>query len=515
MIIRQITIKNFGKLHEKTITFSPGINVLYGENESGKTTVHQFIKGMFYGMQRMRGKAARTDAYSLYEPWEHPFAYGGSIWFESSGRTFRLTRNFYKSREMSELFCEDDGELLDVQQGDLNDLLGGISEAIYDNTVSVAQMKNVTGAELVKELQNYMASYQGTGDCSVDLGRTMQMLKMSRKGYQVQEDRRKKEAEKEQEKLLANMEYIQQEREELEEKKRNLSAREAALQRTGGEDGTTFLKERIRYMEKRQSSVLTLLLFTLILTALGILIPGFLLDLSLLPVGVGIAGIFLTVSFYNKYKKLELEIQKRRKLKDRWVQKQEKLQWSKETLEESCREKETAYQNLLEEYQEQEKNATLPSAESVEIEALNIAMETIEKLSGNIHGQIGKQLRKRVSEILSEITGGKYQEILMDQDLGMTVNMRERTVPAERLSRGTLEQIYFALRMAAGEILCGEESFPVILDEVFGMYDDERLFAALRWLYQQQRQIVISTCHQREMEMMDRHGIPYQKIVMR
>ena len=151
----------------------------------------------------------------------------------------------------------------------------------------------------------------------------------------------------------------------------------------------------------------------------------------------------------------------------------------------------------------------------MEIEALNIAMETIEKLSGNIHGQIGKQLRKRVSEILSEITGGKYQEILMDQDLGMTVNMRERTVPAERLSRGTLEQIYFALRMAAGEILCGEESFPVILDEVFGMYDDERLFAALRWLYQQQRQIVISTCHQREMEMMDRHGIPYQKIVMR
>lgn len=51
----------------------------------------------------------------------------------------------------------------------------------------------------------------------------------------------------------------------------------------------------------------------------------------------------------------------------------------------------------------------------------------------------------------------------MDEELHMSVNTGERTVSIERLSRGTLEQIYFALRMAAGELFCKEEPFPVIL----------------------------------------------------
>ena len=82
---------------------------------------------------------------------------------------------------------------MDVAAGDLDAVLGGISETVYENTVSIAQLKSTTGVELVREVQNYMASYQGAGDSSVDLGRTMQMLKMSRKGYQVQADKKKKE----------------------------------------------------------------------------------------------------------------------------------------------------------------------------------------------------------------------------------------------------------------------------------------------------------------------------------
>ena len=70
----------------------------------------------------------------------------------------------------------------------------------------------------------------------------------------------------------------------------------------------------------------------------------------------------------------------------------------------------------------------------------------------------------------------------MDEALHISVNTGERIVSIERLSRGTLEQIYFALRMAAGELFCKEEPFPVILDDVFGMYDEERL-ANILYLY--------------------------------
>ena len=89
-----------------------------------------------------------------------------------------------------------------MEKGDLEVVLDGVSEAVYDNTVSIAQLKSVTGQELVRELQNYMASYQGTGDNAVDLGRASQMLKMTRKGYQTQKERREKEMEKTRKNLL-------------------------------------------------------------------------------------------------------------------------------------------------------------------------------------------------------------------------------------------------------------------------------------------------------------------------
>lgn len=43
MIIKRITVRNFGKLRDRTMEFSDGINVLYGDNESGKTTTHTFV----------------------------------------------------------------------------------------------------------------------------------------------------------------------------------------------------------------------------------------------------------------------------------------------------------------------------------------------------------------------------------------------------------------------------------------------------------------------------------------
>ncbi len=63
----------------------------------------------------------------------------------------------------------------------------------------------------------------------------------------------------------------------------------------------------------------------------------------------------------------------------------------------------------------------------------------------------------------------------MDAASHMTVTTGNGVEALECLSRGTMDQIYFAIRMAAGELLCEEESLPVILDDIFGMYDEEDL----------------------------------------
>ena len=68
--------------------------------------------------------------------------------------------------------------------------------------------------------------------------------------------------------------------------------------------------------------------------------------------------------------------------------------------------------------------------------------------------------------------------------------------------------------MAAGELLCQEESLPMILDNIFGMYEEEDLAAVFRWMYKEKRQIIISTCSKREMELLDREEIPCQKLIL-
>ena len=55
MKLLELHINGFGKIHDRTISFSDGINVIYGRNEAGKSTLHTFIRGMLFGMERGRG----------------------------------------------------------------------------------------------------------------------------------------------------------------------------------------------------------------------------------------------------------------------------------------------------------------------------------------------------------------------------------------------------------------------------------------------------------------------------
>ena len=79
MIITEIYIKNFGMLSDRHIRFTDDVQIIYGENESGKSTLHAFIRAMLFGMERGRGKAATKDDFTRYEPWGNPEKYAGVL----------------------------------------------------------------------------------------------------------------------------------------------------------------------------------------------------------------------------------------------------------------------------------------------------------------------------------------------------------------------------------------------------------------------------------------------------
>jgi len=106
MQINELLLKNFGKFHDRQIDLDEGINLIHGENESGKSTIHTFIRGMLFGIERGRGRAAQNDTFSIYEPWENPNYYSGILKFKSGEKHFRIERNFDKYSKKAELICE-------------------------------------------------------------------------------------------------------------------------------------------------------------------------------------------------------------------------------------------------------------------------------------------------------------------------------------------------------------------------------------------------------------------------
>lgn len=181
MKIKELKLKNFGKFTDKEIHFSDGINVIYGENESGKSTIHTFIRAMLFGMERGRGRAAAQDTFSRYEPWENPNYYSGEMKFEAGGKTFLLSRNFDRYGKNESLVCLEDAEELSVKDGDLQMLMGGLSVSVYDDTLSMAQMHAKPGVTLSEELKNYASNYYATGDGELDLAAALDYLKNQKK----------------------------------------------------------------------------------------------------------------------------------------------------------------------------------------------------------------------------------------------------------------------------------------------------------------------------------------------
>ena len=79
-----------------------------------------------------------------------------------------------------------------------------------------------------------------------------------------------------------------------------------------------------------------------------------------------------------------------------------------------------------------------------------------------------------------------------------------------------MDQVYLALRLASAKLIqTGDDPLPLIFDDSFVLYDDDRLRTALRWLVTAYPgQIIIFTCHQREAQMLTANQIPYHLITI-
>lgn len=631
MIIKDIQLTNFGKFNHKSMSLESGLNIIYGENEAGKTTIHTFIRGMLFGIEKQRGKASSKDLYSKYEPWDNPSNYQGMMRIENDGVTYRIERNFSRQFKSFKVINEDMGT--ELSQSEIDELFTGLDESCYYNTISISQLGSVTDKELEVILKNYAANLGTTKSMEIDIKEAFADLDTQKKRI-IQDNKIGEEellekslnnmkeqleiSEREQHSIIASVEQKREAAARLAEKKEELSALDKkrleeltkqnnrkdklyqdVMNYTAEVEKNTATLEKIKEhkaelesqllekgidnseaMERLYDKVINrsnmpvafiIMALAFIGAAVGfavgnikfLAIKEFWIRPAVCLGGATLCLIFAIIryAFNKKRKKKKLNVLKELRLvfdkleaakhEELYTQRQldSKKEALKNTQEQISQEdkKEIAAEDYSDEIREieekqREVNDVISKARwaldqkkendiqiekrmeelqgrldniknaKIEIEAIEEAKRNIEDIANEIRNSFGKKLNERASYYMSNITNGKYDNLTIDDRLNISINSKKTLISASRLSKGTVEQIYMALRLAAADIIFEKDKKPILLDDAFVMYDNKRMGNTLKFMAEHMEQVVLFSCHTREKVMADKLGLPHNFI---
>lgn len=184
MQIKKIHIDAFGGLRDCDFEFTEGLNIIEGENESGKSSLAMFIKFAFYGLSG-RGLGGAVSERRRYVNWETGSAQGYLV-AECGGRDYRVSRELYVSgdeeneafRERVSVTLEETGEKVFSGQVPGEALLK-MPETMFLNSVFVRQIGDIAidGTGMNEAIENILYS----GDEQLSTRRALEKLDKSRK----------------------------------------------------------------------------------------------------------------------------------------------------------------------------------------------------------------------------------------------------------------------------------------------------------------------------------------------
>lgn len=218
MKINLIDIYSFGGIKNLKIEPDKGLNVIYGDNENGKTTVMAFIKMMFYGSERGSSQISKNIR-KKYTPWDGS-QMAGSIEFEFSGKNWRIEREFKGSNSTDRVTLIDlDLGTRQSVSGDIGTEFFSLSASAFERSIFIGQFGYPeSDAKAESELNSKLSNIALTGDETVSYetvkerlfkARTALMSKSGNAGIYDKKIKRTAELEERLKKAVAtNEEYL-------------------------------------------------------------------------------------------------------------------------------------------------------------------------------------------------------------------------------------------------------------------------------------------------------------------
>ena len=554
MKIDKLHLQDFGQFHDKDITLAPGMNIICGANEAGKTTTKDFIVGMLYGME----DPSDTTGFAGYEK-RKPIngeAYAGSMEVKTEQGEFLVERNFLRTQKSLAVKDLDTGREVTPQNPDT--LVGTLiqtDKSTYMNTLCVGQMELATNRAIADKLNDYIVNMASTRAGDVDAVHAIDELRQKKQEFS------NKELEEKEQELTAKLQLdrdfdaeIEAVREEYkqveaskgkkkEEKLQFTPIKKPSVEEEEPEEVETEPEEEepligrdkdlkmLQQMGNRSilDNAFVILFIGLLIIALFVgiayVIPINIPQLKMGIMGFGILLVVITmIQVFSRRARLyrlleEMEIEQgfedakaeaavsRTEDDAEWTQKLAALRSKEENIIEQRKEQET-YLVEINKLKEQ------IAANNVENAALDLAIRTIQDLSEEIYDSFGSVFNEQVSALVRRITNDKYTEVRIDDQLKVMVKSGNSYISMDYLSTGTIEQIYLALRLSIANVLIAED-LPIIIDDIFVTYDYQRLYDTLSCLNEYlNRQIILFTTNPGLQDMAANIGIANHAITL-
>ena len=630
MKINKIKINNFGNLSDKNIEFKK-FNIIYGKNESGKSTLQSYIVSALYGIQKTKNGKAMSD-FDKYEPWNGGEFSGTINYALDNGDEYNVFRNFKNNKvELTDATGKDVSGNYSIDKKLGNNFFTeqvNLDRSLVETTAFAEQK----GIEISQDSQNVLiqkianlaesgdedVSYKkaesnikkmitekvGTNQTSerpinivkknIDLyeNKIREIESITSKKFELETARNEiaeqlneeKNNENQFEKIKEAVDYNNKEEAKIKPYEDMLVKKQAELKKVSSKVKTTKSEKKVECNAENKETKSGKLPIIIALVLLAASIVGIVLSIGKNDTATRICGAatlvmtavtaFLAVKTRQgkeviKTKNEEDEIEDAEEndnnllinqikneiaeleetinsMKKKLVEDNNKnkeciiKEYGKEcevffnkdidtyvknnknnirNLELDLHKKELELQNIepqlekLAEYEERlavEKEAYEELLEKKRIYdmTLELLRDSYEEMKANITPEYNKKVSKMI-EIFSD---GKYKNVSITDGINVELENGQR-VEANKLSVGTIEQIYLALRLSIINEL-SEESFPIILDEPFAYSDNNRLSDMMQFLAKVENQVIVLTCTEREKDKAVKLNIDYNWIEM-
>ena len=616
MKIKNIKINGYGKLEDIEINLGDKINIIKGNNESGKSTLLNFISSSLYGISKNK-KGKEISDFDKYKPWNTD-AFSGKLEYElDNGDDYEIFRDFKK--KTPEIYKNGKDVTFDysidkTKGSEFFTEQTGINEEMFLNTFMSEQeevkLNKASQTSIIQKLSNMVStgneniSYKKTIDkinkkqleeigSERSSGRPINIVndkiedlkeeidEISRykdKKYELEQEKQNLSKDFEDEKyvlsLLRNVKTLKEKNSISREKIKILDNEIDGYSEMQNEKNKEIEILKSEKKEKRKSHKLIYIMFILLIAVITVISIVSNQKLLLILDGiVALIGIIFFIvdrknkrnarninkKYLEKLTKIEEDINRLEDIKKLKFAEVTKIEEELENIEEKENEKivnefkdkvdekqindilSARYEDIvdlinqkeesLSNYKVSEKKMEIENEnivenlenlvsleedldrlyeEKEELESINeiynLVKQNLEEAYEEMKSNITPDFILEIQNIISNATNGKYKKCLVDEDGIKIENESGSYISIDRLSIGTIDMIYLALRLSAAKSI-SDEKIPIILDEAFAYYDKNRMKNILRYLNNNNNQVIIFTCTNREIKVLEEEKI--------